>query len=133
MANLTKSTAPPPSLATLTPPPGCQLTKNAFTDLVVGDMVYIKSDDTFALANGTANDALAQWWGMVKRSAKAGSPVTAFHSVEFEYAASGLTPGARYYVSGTAGALSDVATVGGDVPCAFATSATNVYVMAPRK
>jgi hypothetical protein len=132
MAVLTKSTAPPPSLATLTPPPGCQLTKNAFTDLAAGDMVYIKSDDTFALANGTANDALAQWWGMVKRSAKAGSPVTAFHSCEFQYS-TGLAIGARYYVSTTPGALADVATLGGDIPCAFATSATNVYVMAPRK
>jgi hypothetical protein len=130
MANLVKSTAPPPSLATLAPPNNCQLTKLAFTDVAAGDMVYLKSDETF---DGTALDAKAQWWGMVNRAAKAGSPVTATHSVEFSYAAATLTPGARYYASTTPGALSDAATTGGDVPCAFATSASMIYIEAPRK
>jgi hypothetical protein len=130
MADVAKSGTP--SLATLTPPPGNQLTKLAFTDMVAGDMVYIKSDDTFALLDGTAANALAQWWGMINRTCKAGQPVTAYHGVEFRYGA-GLTVGARYYASATAGALSDAATTGGDVPCAFATSATTVYVMVPRK
>lgn len=132
-ANLTKSTSPKPGLATLSPPPSNQLTLPAASDLAAGDMVYINSSGQFAKTNGTSNDALAQWFGMVATACKSGDPATAYHGVEFYYAASGLTPGARYYVSATAGALYDTATTGGDVPCAFATSATNVFVMNPRK
>ena len=86
-----------PSLATLTPPPGCQLTKEAAVDIAAGQMVYITAADKFDLTNGTANDALAVWWGMAIRTAKAGQPVTAVHSSEVRFAAA-LTPGARYYV-----------------------------------
>lgn len=133
MANLTKATAPVPSVATLCPCPPNQLTRNAASDLAAGDMVYLTSSGTFAKTNGTSNDALAQWWGMVGGAAKSGDPITAYNGVEFHYAASGLTIGARYYVSATAGALADAATTGGDVPCAFATSATTIFVMTPRK
>ncbi len=133
MANLTKSTSPVPSLAAFQPPPCHQLTLPAATDLAAGDMVYITSAGKFDKCDGTANDAKAQWWGMVGVSAKSGRPATAYHGVEFYYAASGLTPGARYYVSATAGALSDATTTGGDVPCAFATTATTIFVMSPRK
>lgn len=132
-ANLTKATAPVPSLATLSPCPTNQLSLPAASDLAAGDMVYINSSGQFAKTNGTSNDALAQWFGMVATACKSGDIATAFYNVEFSYAASGLTPGARYYISATAGALYDTATTGGDVPCAFATSATNVFVMAPRK
>jgi hypothetical protein len=121
-----------PSLATLTPPPGTQLTKEAAVDMVAGQMVYITSADKFDLTNGTANDALAVWWGMVLRTAKAGQPVTAHHSVEVRFAAA-LTVGARYYVSTTVGALSDAATTGGTVPCAQATSVDKIYIRAPQK
>lgn len=129
-ANITKSGTP--SVASLMVPPTNQLTKIAKNDMAAGDMVYIKSDDTFDLCNGTSADALAQWWGMVARACKAGQPVTAFHSCLFHYGAS-LTVGARYYISATAGALYDTATTGGDVPCAFAVDAEKIYVMAPRK
>jgi hypothetical protein len=121
-----------PSLATLTPPPGTQLTKEAAVDIAAGQMVYITSADKFDLTDGAANDAKAVWWGMAHRTAKAGSPVTAGHSCEFRFAAA-LTPGARYYASATVGALDDTATTGGTVPCAQATSATLVYVRAPQK
>jgi hypothetical protein len=130
MATVAKSSTP--SLMTLTPPPSHQLTRPAFTDMAAGDMVYLKADGTFALTDGTANDAKAQWWGMINRPCKAGQPVTAYNGCEFAYGA-GLTVGARYYVSATPGALSDVATTGGDVPSAFATSATSIFVMYPRK
>lgn len=134
MADLTKSTSPPPSTVTLTPNPAGQLTKVAASGgLTAGDMVYINSSGEFAKTNGTSNGALAQWFGMVVRDAAAGQPVTAFNGVEIRYAASGLTPGARYYVSTNAGLLSDSATTGGDVMCAFATSATEIFVSTPRK
>ena len=133
MANLTKATAPVPSLMTLSPCPTNQLSLPAAADLAAGDMVYITSAGKFDKCDGTSNDAKAQWFGMVAVACKSGDVATAFYGVEFSYAASGLTPGARYYVSATAGALSDATTTGGDVPCAFATSATNVFIMAPRK
>lgn len=131
MADVTKSGTP--SLATMTPSPGNQLTKVTAAKITAGDMVYIKSDDTFALASGAAATAPALWWGMAARTAESGTPLTAYNGVVFKYGAS-LTPGARYYLSGTtAGGLVDAASTGGDVACAFAVDATNVYVMTPSR
>lgn len=131
MADVSKSGTP--SLATLTPPPGNQFTKLTAAKITAGDMVYIKSDDTFALASGAAATAPALWFGMATRTAESGTPLTAVHGVVFNYGAS-LTPGARYYLSGaTAGALADAASTGGDVACAFAVDATRIYVMTPSR
>ncbi len=130
MADLAKSGTP--SLCTLNPPPTCQLTLEAATDMVAGDMVYIASTGKFTLTDGTSANAAAPAWGMINRSCKAGQPVTAYHSVEFRYG-SGLTPGARYYVDTVAGGLDTAATTGGTVPVAIATSATNIYVLAPTR
>ncbi len=129
MADLTKAS---PSLATMAPDASHQLTLPAAADLAVGDMVYINSSGQFAKLNGTSANAAAQWFGMVNRACKSGEPVTAYNGVAFEYA-TGLTPGARYYASTNAGLLSDAATTGGDVPCAFAIGTTRIFVMTPRK
>jgi hypothetical protein len=43
--------------------------------------------------------------------------------------AAGLTPGARYYVSATAGALDDAATTGGTVAVAIAIDTTDIMVI----
>lgn len=126
MSDLAKSGTP--SLATMSPDPAHQLTKNASTDMSAGDIVYLKSDDTFALTDGTALDAKSNWWGMINRSCKAGQPVTAFQGVEFRYA-TGLTTGTRYYLSTTPGALATAATTGGNVPTAFVTNSTNLYII----
>lgn len=129
MADITRANV---SLATLTPARENQLTKIAATDLASGDMVYLTTSETFAKCDGTANDVKAKWFGMITRAAKSGQPVTAYKGVEMNYA-TGLTPSARYYLSTTAGALADSATTGGDVPCAYAVSATTIMVMHPRK
>jgi hypothetical protein len=129
MADLTKAS---PSLATMAPDASHQLTLPAAADIAVGDMVYINSSGQFAKLNGTSANAAAQWYGMVNRACKSGEPVTAYHGVVFEYA-TGLTPGARYYASTTAGLLDTATTTGGDVPCAFAVSSTRIHVMSPRK
>ena len=131
-ADIAKATSPVPSLATLNPSPSNQLTKEAAADIAAGDMLYLTSAGKFDLTDGTANDAKAKWIGMAARAAKSGQPVTAYFGVEFHYG-SGLTPSARYYVSATAGALYDTTTTGGTVPCAFATSATTVFVIPPVK
>lgn len=129
MADIAKSGTP--SLATLAPPPSNQLTKITASDIAAGDMVYIKSDDTFALASGAAATAPALWFGIASRAAKSGTPLTAHNGVIYHYGAS-LTPGARYYLSAdNAGQLVATATTGGTAPCALAVDATRIYVMTP--
>jgi hypothetical protein len=122
------------SLATMNPPPTNQLTKEADTDLVAGDEVYLKSNDKFAKANGTALDALAKPVGMIVTSKKAGQPATAFWGVEITYTteAAPLTPGQDLFVSTNPGLLATTATTGGVAPCARAYSTTTVYVFGPR-
>lgn len=129
MADITRANV---SLATLNPPPGCQLTREAAVDITAGDMVYLTSANKFDQADGSAADALALRWGMALRSAKAGSPVAAIHSVEMNYA-TGMTPGARLYLSANAGALADAGTTGDAGGSAIVTGTTTVYVLAPSK
>jgi hypothetical protein len=107
-----------------------QIHGRAAVDLAAGDMVYLTSTGTLDKANGTAANALALSVGMVPGLVKSGEKGVAYHSCEFNYG-SGLTPGARYYISATAGALDDAATIGGTVPVAFAVTATNIFVMPP--
>jgi hypothetical protein len=127
MATLSKSGTP--SVATTIHDPGPrQIHGRAAADLAAGDMVYLTSSGTLAKANGTSANALALSVGMVPVAYKSGEKAVAYSGVEFAYG-SGLTIGARYYVSATAGALDDAVTSGGTVPVAFATTATNLYVM----
>jgi hypothetical protein len=46
---------------------------------------------------------------------------------------SGLTPGARYFISATAGAIDDAATTGGTVAIGFAVSATRIKFFTPTR
>jgi hypothetical protein len=64
-------------------------------------------------------------------AAAIGEAVTLIHDVNVRYGAT-LTPGARYYVSATPGALDDAATTGGTAPVAFAIDATRIHVMLSR-
>lgn len=130
MAVVSKSGTP--SLATLTPPNNTQFKAIAAADLAAGDMVYINSSGKFAKADGTADDALAKAVGMIGIAAKSGQAATALHSVVFRYG-SGLTPGARYYVATTAGALDSGATTGGTVPVAIAIDTENIFVLPPTR
>jgi hypothetical protein len=130
MATLTKSGTP--SLATLTPPAANQIKAIMAADGAAGDMVYINSSGLFALATGAADTAPAKSVGMLAKAAKSGQPGTALFGVQFRYA-TGLTPGARYYVSATAGALDDAATTGGTVPVALAVDAEIIYVLPPTR
>lgn len=131
MATLTRGTGVDvPSLATTVHDPGPhQIHGRAAADLTAGDMVYLTSTGTLAKADGTAATAPALSVGMVPKAYKSGEKAVAYAGVEFKYAASGLTIGARYYVSATAGSLDDAATTGGTVPVAFAVSATNIFVL----
>jgi hypothetical protein len=131
MADVAKSGTP--SLATLTPPAANQIKAIMAADGAAGDMVYLDSNGKFALATGAADTAPSRSVGMLTKAAKSGQPGTAYFGVQFNYG-SGLTPGARYYVSGaTAGALADAASTGGTVPVAIAVDATIVYVLPPTR
>lgn len=130
MATLTRAT---PSLATTLADPGPHQVKGrAAADLSAGDMVYLTSSGTLAKANGAAANALALAVGMIPDDVKSGEKAVAYHGVEFKYG-SGLTPGARVYVSATAGALDDAATTGGTVPVGIVTGDTTIYVFPPTR
>jgi hypothetical protein len=133
MATLTRVGTP--SLATTVHDPGPhQIHGRAAVDLTAGDMVYLTSTGTLAKANGTAADALALSVGMVLKDSKSGEKAVAWHDVEVCYgSAAGLVIGTRYFVSATAGALDDAATLGGTVAVAFATTSTNIYILSPNR
>lgn len=128
MANLVKNTATQ-SLGTQLPPANSRLGGYLAGEAIAkGDCCYIKSDGLVWRSNGTANNAAAAFRGMAATAAAVGEAVTLLNNVSFEYG-SGLTPGANYYVSATAGALSDAATTGGLLPVAFALTATKIFIL----
>ncbi len=130
MAAVAKSGTP--SLASVLPPQNCQIAGLlAGEALTAGDACYIKSDGKVWLATGTAANAAAKVDGWAAEACAAGEAVTIFYDVTFRYG-SGLTPGARYYLSGTAGAIDTAATTGGTAPVAFAVDATRIRVMQSR-
>jgi hypothetical protein len=77
--------------------------------------------------NGTAATAPALYCGIYLGSSPVavGEAITLHSNVLARYG-SGLTPGARYYISATAGAIDDAATTGGTVPIGFAQTATTI-------
>jgi hypothetical protein len=94
--------------------------------LLIGDLVYVKSDGKVWKAVGAAATAPAKTVGMVGLDCSVGEAATILcRGWRWNYS-TGLTPGAKYYVSGTAGLLSDAATTGGTTPVAFAVSATDI-------
>lgn len=95
--------------------------------LTIGDLVYIKSDGKVWKTVGSAATAPAKAVGMVGLDCSVNEACTILaRGWRWNYS-TGLTPGAKYYVSGTAGLLSDVATTGGTTPVAFAITATDIY------
>lgn len=118
-----------PSMCTIDPGWNCFVGSNfkAGEAIAAGDAVYIKSDGLVWKATGTANNAAAQVDGFAPAAAAAGEAVTIVTDVDFHYGA-GLTPGARYFLSATAGALETVATTGGLIAIATALTATRIRV-----
>lgn len=94
--------------------------------LLNGDLVYIKSDGKVWKSNGTAATAPAKAVGMVGLDCAVNEACTILcRGWRWNYG-TGLTPGAKYYVSATAGLLADAATTGGTTPVAHAVSATDI-------
>jgi hypothetical protein len=127
MATLAKSGTP--SLATYLPPASCQTAGLlAGEALAAGDACYIKSDGKIWRSNGTSANAAAKVDGFAAEACAVGEAVTLFYGVTFRYGA-GMTPGARFYASATAGQLDDAATTGGTAPVAYAIDATRLAVL----
>jgi hypothetical protein len=97
--------------------------------IAAGQACYIKSDGKAWLATGTSANAAAVFAGLAARAATVGQPVTLLGANSRWKYGSGLTPGARYYVSATAGALDDAATTGGTVAVAIAIDTTDIMVI----
>lgn len=132
MSDIAKSGTP--SLATVTPCPAHQIAGLlAGEALTAGDACYIKgSDGAVYKATGAAANAAAKVDGFASQNTAIGEAVTLWFDVTMRYGA-GLTPGARYYLSGaTAGALADAASTGGTAPVAFAVDATRIRVLQSR-
>ena len=130
MATLVKSGTP--SLASALPDASQKITGLlAGEAIAVGDVCYIAAAGTIFRSNGAAATAPAKCDGMAVVAAAIGEAVTLIHDVNVRYGAT-LTPGARYFVSATLGALDDVATIGGTSPVAFAIDATRIHIMLSR-
>lgn len=132
MAEIAKSGTP--SLATVGPDPGaCKLpTLLAGENIAAGDACYIKSDGLVWRSTGAAVAAAAKVDGFAPTKANAGEPITLVYHVALNYG-SGLTPGARLYLSGaTVGGLADAASIGGTAPVGFAIDATRIFALQSR-
>jgi hypothetical protein len=92
---------------------------------------YIKeSDGLVYMSNGTAANEAASFDGFTLKAYAAGdSNVTLVGiGLKFRYA-TGLTPGANYYIGATKGRLDDTATTGDDVGIVRAVTSTVVRVL----
>lgn len=94
--------------------------------LFKGAIVYVASDNTVMLANGTAANAAAKAKGIVARDVAVGEPVTFFGAGTRMKYASGMTPGATLYVGATAGRLDTAATTGDATGVAYVVTPTDI-------
>lgn len=128
MATIAKSGTP--SLSTTQPCPAHSIVGLVAGEaLAAGDACYIKSDGKVWLSTGAAATAPAKVRGFAAMAAAVGEAITLMKNVNFKYGA-GLTPGADYYLSATAGQLDTAATTGGTAPVAYAIDATRIHVFA---
>lgn len=121
-----------PSLASVTPPQSQQI-----VGLYAGEALtafapcYIAATGKVMLSNGTAAGAAAKVDGYAAAATSINEPVTLYFDVNSRYGA-GLTPGARLFLSATAGTFSDIATIGGTAPIGFVVDATRIHVWQSR-
>jgi hypothetical protein len=94
---------------------------------------YVKSDGKVYMSVTTVDNGIATqaaFAGFTADAVSSGEPVTLFGKGARFSIASGLTPGDIYFVSATAGALSDTAVLANDVsPVAMAISTTDIVVI----
>lgn len=126
MADIAKSGTP--SLASLLLP-----ANDKHTGLYAGEAIaamdacYIKNDGKIWRSTGAAANAAAVVDGYAGLPAAVNEAVTLIFDCTVQYGA-GLTPGAGYFLSATAGALADAASTGGTVVIARAVDATRIFL-----
>jgi hypothetical protein len=131
MATVTKTGVP--SICSVLPPATNRITELlAGEAIAAGDTLYVKSDGKVWKTNGTAATAPALYVGVAAAAASVGEAVTPYHGVTVRYG-SGLTPGARYFVSATPGLIDDAATTGGTVAIAVAVDDTRIFFFNPTR
>lgn len=116
-----------PSLATLAPGGDAWVGSGlkAGEAIAAGDACYIASTGKVMKSIGTTTNSAAKAHGIAQKAAALNEAVTIMRGVDMHYG-SGLTPGAPYYVAGTAGALDTAPTTGGTGIVAFAIDATRI-------
>lgn len=130
MATITKVGTP--SLSTVVPCPAHQIAGLLTGEAIAaGDLVYIKSDGKIWKSDGSAADAEAQVRGMVLIATASGEAATIYHGVTVRYG-SGMTPGAKLFLSATDGLIDDAATTGGTAPIGFVVDATRIHIFQSR-
>jgi hypothetical protein len=136
MANLVKRTDIYPGLSSQTPTPENQIDGVAGEAIDYADLCYIGADGLFYRAHsGTALATQAR--GVAATKCRAGKPMTIYRVAAFGYTeengADTAVPGKNYYVSATAGRLSDTAPTSGagvnDQPVAFGRTDGNIHVI----
>ena len=125
-------TTPVPGVSLATVQPGNEHQINgllAGETVAAGDACYIKAaDGRIWRSTGAAANAAAQVDGFAAENATAGTALTLYHGVVFNYSQGGLTPGTSYYLSGTVvGGIADAASTGGTVVIARALDASRVH------
>jgi hypothetical protein len=119
MAEITKRTAPPPSMCSTNPPQSKQPTGIAGEALAECDQANLRSDGKYWRASGAALNPAARVHGQVRFACNVGEPCTVTKGLRYEYG-TGLTPGADVYLSGTvAGGIATTASTGGTTPIGF--------------
>lgn len=132
MADVAKSGTP--SLSSLTPGQDKTIAGLvAGETIAAGDACYIASTGKVLKSIGTAANAAAKVDGFAMGAAVLNEPVTLVFDVNLRYGA-GMTPGARLYLSATAGGgvLADAASTGGTAPVGFVIDATRIRVWQSR-
>jgi hypothetical protein len=99
--------------------------------IAAGDACYIKSDGKVWKSTGAAANAAAEVHGWAAREAGVGEAVTLVFDVNIRYGAA-MTPGAKFYLSATAGLIDDAPTTGGVAPIGFVVDATRIRVFQSR-
>jgi hypothetical protein len=130
--NYTGTTAVPGvSLASVKPPANSCITGLKTGEAIAaGDCCYIKTTDGLIYrSTGAAANAAAEVDGWAAENCVSGEALTLYHGVILNYSAGGLTPGTKYYVSGTvAGGIADAASTGGTVCVARSIDSNRLHV-----
>lgn len=134
MATVTRSTS------AISPTRNLLDSQRAGSGLIAGEAIsegmpcYIASDGLVYMSGGASFTALTDARGVVfgwsLETVAANKPITLGINFPLAYSDAGLTPGAKYYLSGTtAGRIATTAEVTGMKPCAYAIDTERIHCL----